>query len=139
MGQRPAVQTRVRTKLAAERVKRGVSRQRLADAVGISPATLRRYENDPQANPPVRVLVNLAIALDTGVEDSSTAGSTGPNYAATQPSPQGRESSEAAGRTPAMSSHVGTRGSRDRRADRSNRLRRYAQARPPLADIALRH
>src|ERR1700742_3676919 len=51
---RPGEQTDVRTKVAAWRVKRGVTQHAMADAVGVSRATYVRLEQGRTANPPLR-------------------------------------------------------------------------------------
>jgi DNA-binding XRE family transcriptional regulator len=65
----PGEQTDVRTKLAARRVKRRVTQNALAEAVGVSRATYVRLEQGRNDNPPLRLLVNCAIALDCELED----------------------------------------------------------------------
>jgi transcriptional regulator with XRE-family HTH domain len=58
--------TKAETKLARVRMTRGVTQDELADAVGISVPTYRRMERGRTKNPPLRYLVNCALAL--GVE-----------------------------------------------------------------------
>jgi len=65
----PGEQTDVRTKLAAWRVKRGVTQQALAEAVGVSRATYVRVEQGRNTNPPLRLLMNCAIALNCALDD----------------------------------------------------------------------
>jgi transcriptional regulator with XRE-family HTH domain len=65
----PGEQTDVRTKLAAWRVKRGVTQNAMAEAVGVSRATYVRLEQGRNDNPPVRLLVNCAIALGCELDD----------------------------------------------------------------------
>lgn len=52
--------------LGKVRMARGVSQQELAEAMGISLATLRRIERNQAENPGYRYLVNAAMVL--GVE-----------------------------------------------------------------------
>jgi transcriptional regulator with XRE-family HTH domain len=68
VGQRPGVQTRIETRLAAWRVRRGITQAELAAATGLSLATYRRLERG-MANPPVRYLANCALALGCPLED----------------------------------------------------------------------
>lgn len=56
----------VRSRLAVARQSRGLSQERLAPTVGLSLATYRRLEAGRIDNPPLRYLVNCALAL--GVE-----------------------------------------------------------------------
>lgn len=57
------------SRLAYARVQAGVTQQALAEAVGISVKTLNRLEtNWPNANPRIRLLVNLSIALAVPLE-----------------------------------------------------------------------
>jgi transcriptional regulator with XRE-family HTH domain len=67
-GRRPVEQTKVRTKLAAWRVKRGMTQKELAEAVDIPPTTYWRIEVGMKY-PTVRDLGNLAIVLGCQVED----------------------------------------------------------------------
>lgn len=57
------------TRLAARRRERGLSQAQLARAVGLTRTTYWRLETGQVANPKLRVLVNLAIALDCELED----------------------------------------------------------------------
>ena len=57
---------KLETKLARVRAARGVTQEELADAIGISIPTYRRLERGKTQNPPLRYLVNAALAL--GVE-----------------------------------------------------------------------
>lgn len=57
------------TKLAAARLRRGVTQQELASATGISPATYWRLEHGRMTDPSVRLLVNCALALGVALED----------------------------------------------------------------------
>src|SRR3954454_23524609 len=65
----PGEQTDVRTQLAAWRVKRGVTQNALAEAVGVSRATYVRVEQGRNPNPPLRLLVNCALALGCELDD----------------------------------------------------------------------
>jgi transcriptional regulator with XRE-family HTH domain len=59
--------TKAETRLARVRMARGVTQEELADAIGISLPTYRRIERGgADANPPLRYLMNAALAL--GVE-----------------------------------------------------------------------
>lgn len=51
------------TKLNAERRRQGVSQADLAQVTGISQRTLSRLENGELTNPPLRYIVNCALAL----------------------------------------------------------------------------
>ena len=57
------------TRLARLRTERGMSQMELAEATGISLATLRRLERGKMANPPLRYLSNCAIVLDVQFEE----------------------------------------------------------------------
>ena len=57
------------TRLARVREWRGLTQAELADAIGISVATLRRLETGETANPTVRYLANAALALHVALED----------------------------------------------------------------------
>lgn len=57
------------TKLAALRLERDLTQRELALKVGIPIATYRRLERNELANPGVRTLSNLAIALGVELED----------------------------------------------------------------------
>lgn len=53
------------SRLAHARIRAGVSQEALAKAVGVSAKTIGRLEaNWTNANPSIRLLVNLSIALD---------------------------------------------------------------------------
>jgi transcriptional regulator with XRE-family HTH domain len=56
-----------RTRLNRERRLRSVSQSALSQATGISERTLQRLENGEIDNPPLRYLVNCALAL--GIAD----------------------------------------------------------------------
>ena len=58
--------TKPETHLARARMNRGVTQEELAEAIGISIPTYRRLERGRVENPPLRYLVNAALAL--GVE-----------------------------------------------------------------------
>lgn len=68
-GRRPGEQTRVETKLAAWRVKRGMTQQELADAVGLPLSTYRLYERGKMADPGVITLNRLAYVLGCKLAD----------------------------------------------------------------------
>lgn len=57
----------MRTKLAALRVERGISQKELARAAGVSERTVQRIESGEHHNPPIRHLVNIAIALNVSL------------------------------------------------------------------------
>lgn len=57
-----------RTQLAALRQKRGVSQQDMSWATGLSVATYQRLERGEITNPPLRYLVNCAIALEVDLD-----------------------------------------------------------------------
>ena len=59
---------RPRTKLAARRRQIRLSQRRLSEITGISVRTIQRLELGEVANPPLRYLVNLAMALDIELE-----------------------------------------------------------------------
>jgi transcriptional regulator with XRE-family HTH domain len=67
-GRRPGEQTKVRTKLAAWRVKRGVTQKELAEAVNIPLTSYWRIETGFPP-PTIQQLGNLAIALGCQIED----------------------------------------------------------------------
>jgi transcriptional regulator with XRE-family HTH domain len=56
------------TRIGRLRVERGVSQERLAHVTGLSVSTLRRLERGSE-NPPLRYLVNIAIALGVPLEE----------------------------------------------------------------------
>jgi transcriptional regulator with XRE-family HTH domain len=56
-----------KTRIGRLRIERGISQERLAHVTGLSVSTLRRLERD-QDNPPLRYLVNIAIALDVPLD-----------------------------------------------------------------------
>lgn len=66
MGARRDPGTKPETRLARARMSRGVTQDELAAAIGISVPTYRRLERGQTDNPPLRYLVNAALAL--GVE-----------------------------------------------------------------------
>ena len=57
-----------RTQLAALRQKLGVSQQDMSWATGLSVATYQRLERGEITNPPLRYLVNCAIALEVDLD-----------------------------------------------------------------------
>lgn len=80
-----------RTRLAALRVSRRVSQSDLAEVTGLSLRTIQRLESGEIDNPPLRYLVNLAIALgvpfDELVEDQWREWTEFSAYAPRPPSP----------------------------------------------------
>lgn len=62
-------ETLVRTKLARLRLERDLSQQEISRATGLSLATYQRLERGLIWNPPLRYLVNCAIALGVELED----------------------------------------------------------------------
>lgn len=69
MAPRRDQQTNVETRLAALRVRAGVSQAHMARTTGISSSTYWRLERGRIANPPLRYLVNCAIALGVELDD----------------------------------------------------------------------
>jgi transcriptional regulator with XRE-family HTH domain len=57
------------SRLAALRTKRGLTQAQFAEAIGLSIATYQRLEEGRMDNPPIRYLVNAAIALDVRLDD----------------------------------------------------------------------
>ena len=57
------------SKLARERLRRGVTQQELADAIGIPLIAYWRLEHGRTGNPPLHYLVNCAIALGVELDD----------------------------------------------------------------------
>lgn len=57
------------TRLAERRRAAGLSQGDLARLTGVSARTIQRIESRRTTNPPVRYLVNCAIALDCRLED----------------------------------------------------------------------
>ncbi len=64
---RPA-STSGQTKVAALRLKRGLTQSQLADAAEISLVTLRRLETGATDNPSLRVRVNCALTLGVDLD-----------------------------------------------------------------------
>jgi transcriptional regulator with XRE-family HTH domain len=62
-------QSKEATRLAQLRVERGLTQNELAEATGLSIATLRRLERGTIDNPPLRYLANCAIVLGCQLED----------------------------------------------------------------------
>jgi transcriptional regulator with XRE-family HTH domain len=62
-------QTAIRTRLAALRVKRGVTQADMAAAVGIALPTYRRLKRGRMPSPPLRYLTNCAVALGVDLEE----------------------------------------------------------------------
>jgi Helix-turn-helix. len=62
-------QSRLRTKLARERVKKGVTQEELARATGVSMRTVVRMEGDLIHSPCLAWYVNAATALGVRLED----------------------------------------------------------------------
>lgn len=69
MPARRSSQSRAATRLARLRTERGLTQDELAEASGISIATLRRLERGSMPNPPLRYLGNCAIVLGCQLED----------------------------------------------------------------------
>lgn len=65
----PLTQTNARTKLARRRLARGVTQRQMWEGLGVSRATYVRLEQGHMDNPPLRLLVNCAIALDCALDD----------------------------------------------------------------------
>jgi transcriptional regulator with XRE-family HTH domain len=63
MAQRKDQQTAIRSKLARLRVERGLYQHELAQAIGISVDSLRRFENGNVSTAPLWWYANAAIAL----------------------------------------------------------------------------
>ena len=57
------------TRFARTRLERGLTQSQVADAAGVSIATLLRLDSGAADNPSVRVLGNCAIALGVAIED----------------------------------------------------------------------
>ncbi len=60
--------TKIETRLAAVRVEKNISQPELARRVGINLNTYRRIERGETANPGIRHLTNIAIALGVPLE-----------------------------------------------------------------------
>lgn len=69
MPARRDIQSKQATRLARLRVERGMSQTELAEATGISIATLRRLERGAVKNPPLRYLANCALVLACELEE----------------------------------------------------------------------
>lgn len=69
MPARRGVQSKQATRLAGLRLERGLTQTELAEATGISIATLRRLERGSVANPPIRYLANCTIVLGCRLEE----------------------------------------------------------------------
>ena len=69
MPARKDAQSKGATRLARLRVERGMSQTALAEASGISIATLRRLERGLVKNPPLRYLTNCALVLGCPLEE----------------------------------------------------------------------
>lgn len=69
MGRRPVSQTKIETRLAWWRAKRGITQSELAQATGISESTYWRLERGRYRNPPLRYLMNCAIALGCELDE----------------------------------------------------------------------
>ena len=50
-------------------MSRGVTQEELAEAIGVTPPTLRRLERAEVENPKLRTLVNCALALGVDLAD----------------------------------------------------------------------
>jgi transcriptional regulator with XRE-family HTH domain len=59
----------VKTKLAAARLRRGLTQREVAERSGISYATYQRLERGEIDNPPLRYLTNCALLLGVRVGD----------------------------------------------------------------------
>jgi transcriptional regulator with XRE-family HTH domain len=85
----PLTQTDARTKLARRRLARGVTQRQMWEAVGVSRATYVRLEHGRMDNPPLRLLVNCALALgcelNDVIEDAWRQWYTRPGFVATAP------------------------------------------------------
>jgi transcriptional regulator with XRE-family HTH domain len=57
------------TRFARARLERGLTQSQVAEAAGVSIATVRRLDSGSADNPSVRVLGNCAIALGVALED----------------------------------------------------------------------
>lgn len=57
------------TKLAAVRLRRGMTQREVANATGISYATYQRLERGELDNPPLRYLTNCALVLGVRLGD----------------------------------------------------------------------
>ena len=68
-GRRPGEQTKVETKLAQWRVKRGMTQEELANAVGMPLSTYWNLERGRNRNPGLGWLSNCAIVLGCKLED----------------------------------------------------------------------
>jgi transcriptional regulator with XRE-family HTH domain len=62
-------QASAKTKLATWRQRRGVTQEELARATGLSTSVYWRLENGHYDNPPIRYLVNCALALGCSLDD----------------------------------------------------------------------
>lgn len=58
-----------KTKLARWREQRGITQEELARATGLSQSVYWRLENGRYDNPPLRYLVNCALALGCDLDD----------------------------------------------------------------------
>lgn len=67
-GRRPGEQTKVETKLAAWRVKRGMTQKEVARAINMSLSAYYRLERGLTRNPPLGYLANASIILGCKVE-----------------------------------------------------------------------
>ena len=68
MAGEPAIRAR-ETRLASWRKQRGLTQEELARATGISRSVYWRLENNRNPNPPLRYLVNCALALGCSLDD----------------------------------------------------------------------
>jgi len=62
-------QSPVRSRVAWWRVRRGLRQQKLAEAIGISLASLKRWERDEQAKAPLWWYLNAAIVLNLDLSE----------------------------------------------------------------------
>lgn len=102
MGQKPGVQTRVKTPLARQRVEAGLTQAQLAGAAGIPLSTYRRLERGRVADPAIGLLVRCASALDVELDElltdeqrrdaarSASSGKPGAHSNGTHSQPMGR-------------------------------------------------
>ena len=60
--------TKIETRLASLRVEKNVAQSEMSRRTGISLNTYRRIERGEMANPPIRYLTNIAIALSVPLE-----------------------------------------------------------------------
>lgn len=71
MPARHSDQTKIRTKLAAERVRRGVPQRTMAELLGMKLTAYQKLERGQEPNPRLRHLSNAAHALGVKLRDVS--------------------------------------------------------------------